>query len=147
MEHQKNNANPNISTIDLGECENILRNKFNISKDKSILIVKTDIKSEDLSSTYVQYEVYHPIKKELLNLEICNKVKKNIHVPVNLNEESSKSYKNLRDSGYNLFDASDGFYNDICTTYTSENGTDMVLEDRKKEIYRGDNNSKIYGNY
>ena len=143
LEHQKNNANPNVSTIDLGECENILRNKHNISNDKSLIIVKTDIKSEDLSSTYVQYEVYHPITKELLNLDICNKVKISIHVPVNLNEESSKLYDNLRESGYNLFDSSDGFYNDICTTYTSENGTDMTLEDRKKEIYSTSGNITI----
>ena len=143
LEDQKNNANPNVSTIDLGECENRLRNKYNISKDKSLIIVKTDIKSEDLSSTYVQYEVYHPISKELLNLEICNNVKISIRVPVNLNEESSKLYDNLKESGYNLFDSSDSFYNDICTTYTSENGTDMTLEDRKKEIYSTSGNITI----
>lgn len=28
LEHQKNNSKPNVSTIDLGESENILRNKF-----------------------------------------------------------------------------------------------------------------------
>jgi hypothetical protein len=105
--------------------------------------VKTDIKSEDLSSTYVQYEVYHPTTKELLNLDICNKVKISIHVPLNLNEESSKLYDNLRESGYNLFDSSDAFYNDICTTYTSENGTDMTLEDRKKEIFSASGNISI----
>ena len=143
LEDQKNNSNPNISTIDLGECENILRNKHNISKDKSLLIVKTDIKSEDLSSTYVQYEVYHPVTKALLNLEICNKVKISIHVPVNLNDETSKLYDNLKESGYNLFDSSDSFYNDICTTYTSENGTDMTLEDRKKEIFSSSGNITI----
>ena len=27
------------------------------------------------------------------------------------------------------------FYNDICATFTSENGTDMTLEDRKKEFF------------
>ena len=37
--------------------------------------------------------------------------------------------------GYDLFNESDSFYTDICTTYTSENGTDMTLEDRKKQIF------------
>ena len=36
LEEQKNNLNPNISTIDLGECENILKTKYNISKDDSL---------------------------------------------------------------------------------------------------------------
>ena len=37
LEDQKNNANPNVSSIDLGECENILRYKNNISNDKSLI--------------------------------------------------------------------------------------------------------------
>ena len=143
LEYQKINTNPNISSVDLGECENLLRNKYNISKDKSLIIVKTDIKSEDLSSIYVQYELFHPITKKQLDLDICNKVQISINVPVNLNEETTKLYDRLRESGYNLFDSSDDFYNDICTTYTSESGTDMTLEDRKKEIYGTNGNISI----
>ena len=41
----------------------------------------------------------------------------------------------LAKSGYNLFNKSDDFYQDICTTYTSANGTDILLSDRKKDIY------------
>ena len=33
---------------------------------------------------------------------------------------------------YNLFDSSDDFYNDICTPYTTETGTDLSLSDRKE---------------
>ena len=38
-------------------------------------------------------------------------------------------------SGYDLFNENDSFYTDICSTFTSQNGTDMTLADRKKEIY------------
>ncbi len=41
----------------------------------------------------------------------------------------------MKDSGYNLFNESDSFYTDICSTYTSQNGTDMTLGDRKQEIF------------
>ena len=44
-------------------------------------------------------------------------------------------YESLSEYGYNLFDSEDDFYNDICCTYTSENGIDMTLEVRKKEMY------------
>ena len=37
--------------------------------------------------------------------------------------------------GYNLFDLNDSFYNDICSTYTTENGTDLTLADRKNLIF------------
>jgi len=44
-------------------------------------------------------------------------------------------YNTISDDDYNLFDSEDSFYQDICTTYTSLNGTDMILSDRKKDIY------------
>ena len=135
FEDQKNNDNPNISSIDLGKCESILRTRYNISENYSLIIVKTDIKSEDLSSTYVQYDVYNPITLKPLNLSFCDKVKIEVNVPVNLAQETAALYDSLSESGYNLFDSSSDFYNDICSTYTSPNGTDMTLSDRKNEIY------------
>jgi hypothetical protein len=136
LEEQKDSLNPTISTIDLGECEKILKDHYNISKNDSLIILKIDIKSEDLSSTYVQYEVYNP--KDLtspLSLNYCEEVKIVVNVPVNLDSKALNMYDSLSESGYNLFNSEDDFYNDICSTYTSVNGTDMTLEDRKKEMY------------
>ena len=140
VESQKNSINPNISTIDLGECENILKREYNISKNESLLIYKIDIKNNDLSSTYVQYEIYNPINNKQLNLKHCDGVKIVINVPVNLHESAISLYESLSKEGYNLFDCNDDFYNDICSTYTSENGTDMTLEDRKNEMFYANSN-------
>ena len=41
----------------------------------------------------------------------------------------------MRESGYDIFDKSISFYNDICTKYTTENGTDIILSDRINDIY------------
>ena len=38
--------------------------------------------------------------------------------------------------GYNLFDSNDTFYNDICSAFTTQNGTDILLYDRRKDIYQ-----------
>ena len=135
FEEQKNSLNPNISTIDLGECENILKDKNNLTNEESLIVIKTDIKSEDLSTTYVQYEIYNPNNLERLDLSYCQDVKIEVNIPVNLNSQTISLYDSLIESGYNLFDTEDDFYNDICAVYTSENRTDMTLEDRKKEIY------------
>ena len=51
-------------------------------------------------------------------------------------------FKTLNESGYNLFNSSDSFYNDVCSIYTTENGTDISLLDRKELIY--DNNKDTY---
>ena len=135
LDDQKNNINPNVSTIDLGECENILKSKYNVSEDDSLIVIKTDIKNEDKSSTYVQYEIYHPITKEQLNLNYCSDVTITVNVPVHLDDSTASLYESLSESGYNLFDSEDDFYNDVCSTYTSQNGTDMTLLDRQNEIY------------
>ena len=58
-----------------------------------------------------------------------------INSPVNLSGKTILLYNSLKESGYNLFNSKDSFYNDICTTYTSINGTDMILSDRQNEIF------------
>ena len=50
-----------------------------------------------------------------------------------------KLYKDLQDSGYDLFNINDPFYNDLCSPYKSENGTDVLLSDRKNDYYNNDN--------
>jgi hypothetical protein len=64
-----------------------------------------------------------------------------LDTPVYLNDSISSLYDSLKESGYNLFNINDDFYNDICSTYTTENKTDISLTDRKNIIY--ENNGKI----
>ena len=67
-----------------------------------------------------------------LNLSICKEDIITISSPVKLNNLTSSLYDSLKDSGYNLFNQNDPFYKDICTSYTTENGTDLILVDRKE---------------
>ena len=121
-----------ISFIDLGKCEEALKKEYNIPKDEHLIIFKTDIRSDDLFTTYVQYKIYNPLNLQPLDyLTFCSKEKISISVPVNLNNGTKTLYNSLNNSGYNLFDANDSFYNDICATYTTQNGTDISLNDRK----------------
>jgi len=41
----------------------------------------------------------------------------------------------LSKQGYDIFNENDSFYQDICSTYKSENGTDVLLSDRKSDFY------------
>ena len=58
-----------------------------------------------------------------------------IYIPIKLNEETQKLYEDLKSQGYNLFDKNDKFYQDICTPYKSENGTDVLLSDRLNDFF------------
>ena len=131
---QKSNTYNNISSIDLGKCETKIKEQFSIKEEDSLIIYKQDIRTENIATTYVQYKVYHPYTLELLNLSICSEDEISISVPVKIQKETLSLYKSLNKSGYNLFDSDDVFYNDICTPYTTENGTDISLNDRKEII-------------
>ena len=115
------NITINISSIDLGECENILKDKYNINN--SLLILKSDAFLDSSLIPVIQYEVYHPINKSKLDLNFCDKTQIDIKIPVSINEDDL--YKHEPNSGY---------YNDICFTANSDEGIDKTIEDRKNEF-------------
>ena len=143
VEEQKNSDNSEVSNIDLGDCETILKTTNDIPEDYSLLIFKTDIKSDDLSKTYVSYEIYNPLDLTRLNLSVCNSTQIKISVPISLDNDVELLVISLSESGYNMFNENDSFYNDICSTYTTVNGTDILLSDRKKDIYETNQNQSI----
>lgn len=132
-----------ISSIDFGECETKLKRQYNISEEEPLVIFKSDIKSADFITTNTQYEIYKLNTQKNLNLSICNNTLIDIYSPVNLDPTTESLYDSLNNSGYNLFDANDSFYNDICTPYTTENGTDVIIEDRQNTIYNENGNMEL----
>ena len=71
-----------ISTIDLGVCFDKLKKTI----DNPLKILKFDIKNEDLTSSYVQYEIYDSITGKKINLNICNDLIIKINVPKKLDD-------------------------------------------------------------
>ena len=121
--NQNNINNENISNIKIGKCENILKEIYNISLEISLLIFKLDIDIEGYSTPVVEYEIYNPITKEKLNLKYCHNEQIGISIPASINENELFKYNPKSE-----------FYNDICTTYTSNYKTDVSLKDRQKEF-------------
>ena len=124
-ENQKNETLSNLTTIDLGECEAKLKDKNNISNNKSLYLLKIDVKQDGLKIPKIVYEVYYPLFGDnliKLNLTECKDSKIEISIPVVLNDDIDK------------INPTSGYYNDICYTYTSEDGTDISLSDRKNDF-------------
>ena len=120
-----NEQNSNISIINLGECEYKLKDYYNIDEKEPLLIYKIDIYEEGILSPKVEYEIYNSKTKEQLNLTVCNDIKINILIPALINKEEEYKYN-----------SSSEYYNDICYTFTTENGTDIILDDRKNEYIK-----------
>ena len=125
-----------ISDIDLGECGEILKKNYGYSKNNSLTILKFDIRPKNEKSTYVQYKIYDPNTKIFLELKECIGSNIVINIPIDLNTDIESLYDELSQFGYNLFDSNNSFYNDICATYTTQNGTDILLYDRRMDIYQ-----------
>ena len=132
---QENSEDSKISKIHLNDCEDLLKEAYNIPDNLDLLIYKIDIKKNTTKSTQVEYEVYHPVTKEKLNMTICENTHITIVTPVNLDDNTLDVYNNTMNQGYDIFDINSEFYNDICTQYNSNDGTDVTLSDRADSIY------------
>ena len=139
-ENQKNNSNKNISTIDLGECEKELKRVYKINESLPLIILKIDYYTKDTLIPIIGYEIYHPIEKYKLNLSYCEEILIKLNIPVNIEED--KLFK---------YDPNSEYYTDDCSSYTTDDGTDIILNDRKIEF--GNNNLSLcennckYGGY
>ena len=123
------------SYVDLGECENRIKKAEHLSDDDELIIFKIDMKNDDSTLLYVQYEIYNPNTLDLISLDICRDILINIDIPFDLTEPTKSLYIHMNESGYNLFNINDSFYNDICSTYTTQNNTDLSMADRKNVIF------------
>ena len=111
-----------MSTIDLGDCETLLKNKYNISMDETLYLKKIDIFQQGMKTSIVEFDVYCKLLGTnliKLNLTACSKSKISIYKPFLISDNINK------------FNSSSGYYNDICYTTTSEDGTDISLRDRQ----------------
>ena len=68
----KQGENKNVSSINFGECEKILRNKSNISSDEELVIYKIEHFIEGYNIPIIEYVLFSQDGKIKLNLEECN---------------------------------------------------------------------------
>ena len=127
-QNQKNNINNNITTIELGECETLLKKYYNISDDELLYIKKIDVNQEGMKISKTEYDVYSKLSGASfinLNLSVCKNSKISLSVPIIITEN------------IDILNSSSGYYNDICYTAKSDSGTDISLNDRKNEFIKG----------
>ena len=125
----------NISMIDFTECEQLLKKENGIDENISLIVLKMEKMTDKTSEKNIQYQIYEPVNLTLLNMSICKNSLIKMYIPFALGGETLNLYQDLKDSGYDLFDKNNKFYNDICTPYTSTNGTDVALSARQKYFY------------
>ncbi len=130
------NKNTNISSVVLGECENILKSYYNLNKDYPLVIVLIETKSPtNAIVNSIQIEIYDQNKNKL-DLNLCSNTPMTIYYA--LNEDKTVNVdlvNNLQNEGYDLFNISSDFYTQRCLNYYV-NGNDVVIKDRVDDIYQ-----------
>ena len=119
------NKNDIITSINLGGCEDKLRSNKTISVNNSLYILYIEVIENGMKIPRTEYEVYYKSdidKFESLDLEICKGLTINKSVSINISSTDLDKYN-----------SSSAYYNDICYTSTSDNGTDIILTDRRNE--------------
>ena len=123
-DNQNNNNYTDISRIKLGECENLLKKQYKIDENKTLLIFKIDYYIPGLSIPVIGYEVYHPDSKIKLDLKTyCKDILIDFDIPASVDEDNLYKY-----------DPNSEYYTNECVPSTSDNGTDIILNDRKEEF-------------
>jgi len=128
-QNQKNDMdNSDVTTIGLGECEQLLREAYEIPDNEIIYMKKIDVIQEGMKIPKVEYDAYSKLNGSnlvKLNLSYCSNSKIDISFPKEIKENLDK------------LNTKSGYYNDICYTTTSDSGTDIILNDRKIEFVEG----------
>ena len=99
----------------------------------SLLIFKIDYFKPNSLIPIIGYEIFHPVTKEKLDLNICKNQLVNFNIPVSIDENNLFKY-----------DPNNEYYVDECYPYTTESGTDILINDRQDEY--NNNNLSICEN-
>ena len=125
----KNNSK--LSDIDLDTCEDDILAQ--IPPKEYFYIIKTDIIRDDYKKNIVKFSFYF---KNGTLITIDNECSIIISSPTNLLDIKEQINLNISlEQNYDIFDKNNKFYNEICSPFTSEYGTDLLIEDRRKYYY------------
>ena len=127
LENQRDHLIKNMTRIDLGYCEILLKNDYNITDNETIYIRKIDIEQKEMKTIKVLYDVYCKLNRtNLIKLKLTSCINSKILIYIPLPFEITNNVDE--------FNSGSGYYNDICYTTTSEDGTDISLNNRRKNF-------------
>ena len=115
-----------MSAINLGDCEQKLKEKYNTPKNENLYIIKIDINLEGMKIPKIEYEVFYQLydnSLSKLDLSIYKNTQINIAIPIDISLNEIDKYN-----------SSSRYYNDLCYTLTTDNESDITFRDRQKEF-------------
>ena len=136
-----------ISAIDLGNCTQTIKDHYNISNEESLIILNMESKrnesKEEKNDNDKSFELGKNIQVEIydmagrkLDLSACKENIKVMKYIGDVEELNINSAMSLAEKGIDVFNASHEFFNDICHNYNNTDGIDIIIEDRRSDLYQ-----------
>ncbi len=127
----------NLSFLDLGDCDRLLREEYELKPEKELLIAKFDFVNDSDSTLtgIVRYNIYSS-EGQKLDVNHCkgSQVKLGYALKLN-NPKVNLSYGELMfNNDIDIFKPTDNYFNDICKVSKGENG-DLTLNKRREDQY------------
>ena len=137
-----------ISGINLGNCIEVLKGQYNIPNADNLIIVEIETKEDkeknkdldinkdviDLGKN-VELAIYD-YSGNKLDMSFCEEEITIMKYIGDLENVNILEAIGLAEQGIDVFNASDSFFTDICYPYTSEQNTDVILSDRREDLYQ-----------
>ena len=132
------NKYKNSTFIDLEKCsEQLINNKY-LNSSKELYILSVDIKNKATNELFnkIDFEIYSNKENQLKDFYyFCNQYYISISTPIkNKDFINLNLAKKFNEQGYDIFNLSSEFYNDICASINI-NDSDLILKDRIEYIY------------
>ena len=135
-----------ISGLDLGDCIEELKGKYNISENEDLIVVETETKEDksDKNNNKDSIDIGKDVKVtitdingNILNMSYCqNDIKVMKYIGDN-NEININTAEDFAEKGVDVFNASDEFFNDKCKYY--DHDVDIIIKDRREDIFQNVN--------
>ena len=125
-----------LAILDLAGCPEKLRDKYSIPDDIPLTVLKMSIARKG-QTDQLSYAFYNSQTGERLDLSICAGEKVEVIVSMNttkgVNITQAEQFASI---GVDVYNSSDPFFNDVCFPFTSEDGKDVTLDDRRVNYYQ-----------
>jgi len=134
-----------ISAFDLGNCTDIIKEAYNISNEENLIILSLETKNDENNNeeNNKSFKLEKNIKLEIydysgrkLNLSVCKEDIKIMKYIGDIKELDMNTAKTFSDKGIDIFNPQDKFFNDICHPFDNPYDKDIILKDRRNDIYR-----------
>lgn len=128
----------NISYADISNCESLIRSENSINKNENLIIGEIELKKKNEATNGISGYIIMNEHGTKYSLSPCSSSKTIIYSPIEVNNliDFSLARKFFDETGIDMYDPTEDFFNDLCTPFTDENGNDVILKDRRNDFFR-----------